>query len=89
MATDHDSEATMNPTRFRSPDNPIDWHDAARARAEDLRREAMADFWRGADAWLGSAWQRAERSARRLAHRRQRHLASHSTPAGCGPTGSA
>lgn len=62
----------MIPNRMPEIETVDDWHDAARARAEDLRREAMADFWRGADAWLGSAWQRAERSARRLAHRRQR-----------------
>lgn len=52
-------------------------HDAAHIEAEALRREAMADFWRGADALLGHAWSSADRSARRLAHRLRRHLAAH------------
>ncbi len=51
-------------------------HDAAHAEAEALRREAMADFWRGTDQLLGNAWTSAERSARRLAQRLQRRAAS-------------
>lgn len=47
-------------------------HDVAHAEAESLRREALADFWRGTDQLLVSAWTRTERSAWRLAQRLQR-----------------
>ena len=47
-------------------------HDQALRRAQQLRREAVDDFWRGADAaWaatLGGARRSAQRLARRLAH---------------------
>ena len=63
-------------------------HDRARAEALALRAQAMDDVWRGADALLGSAVQRVERSARRLnqAWRRHRHAgnAIAGTPAVCG-----
>jgi hypothetical protein len=47
----------------------------ARAEAEALRRAAMDDFWRGANAALATAAGSALRSARRLAHRLQRRRA--------------
>lgn len=48
-------------------------HDAARHEARRLRREAVDDFWRGADAVCAAAMDRAGRSARRLASRLARH----------------
>lgn len=48
-------------------------HDQALVQAEALRRAAMDDFWRGANAALATAAGGALRSARRLAHRLQRH----------------
>lgn len=44
-------------------------HDLARHRAQELRREAIGDFWRGADAVVASTADAVGRSARRLAHR--------------------
>jgi len=44
-------------------------HDLARCRADTLRREAMTDFWRGADAVLAQSTDAARRSAQRLAYR--------------------
>ena len=55
-------------------------HHAARIEAERLRREAIDDFWRGADALLSSAWVNARRSADRLAARLSRHSASRAAP---------
>ncbi len=51
-------------------------HDAARADAERLRREAIDDFWRGADAVLATAATGARRAAERLAYRLQRRFRS-------------
>lgn len=48
-------------------------HAAAHAEAERLRRAAIADFWRGADALLATATTQALRGTQRLAHRLQRH----------------
>ena len=52
-------------------------HDAARAAAEHLRREAIDDFWRGANAALQRSLQAGPahlaRSARRLEARLTRH----------------
>lgn len=48
-------------------------HDLARRRAQVLRREAVTDFWRGADAVLAATLGGAHRSAQRLAHRLARH----------------
>jgi hypothetical protein len=56
--------------------NPLELHrlhDAALREAERLRREAIADFWRGADAVVTTAATQALRGAQRLAHRLQRH----------------
>lgn len=47
-------------------------HDQARLEAEALRRAAIDDFWRGADAVLATAATQARRTAQRLAHRLQR-----------------
>lgn len=51
-------------------------HDQARQRAQQLRHEAIADFWRGADALLDDAATRARRAAERLAYRLQRRFRS-------------
>lgn len=45
----------------------------ARLRAQELRREAIGDFWRGADAVWAAGLDTAHRSARRLAHSLARH----------------
>ena len=47
--------------------------DRAYADAEALRRAALDDFWRGADAALSGVAARALRASRRLAQRLQRH----------------
>jgi hypothetical protein len=51
-------------------------HDRAHAEAEALRREALADFWRGGDALLVDAARQARRAAQRLAYRLQRRAAA-------------
>lgn len=58
----------------RIPDLPTlnALHDQARLEAEALRRAAIDDFWRGADAVLATAATQARRTAQRLAHRLQR-----------------
>ena len=56
-------------------------HAAARRRAEDLRREAIDDFWRGSNALLSNTMTRARRSAERLAARLTRH--AHLRSASC------
>lgn len=55
-------------------------HEAARIEAERLRREALADFWRGADALLTDSLASARRSAERLAARLTRHAALRAAP---------
>jgi len=60
-------------------------HQLARQRAQDLRHEAIDDFWRGADAaWaatLGGARRSAQRLAQRLAHHaRTRQARREATP---------
>lgn len=55
-------------------------HRAAHAEAERLRREAIDDFWRGADALLSTAFVTARRSAERLAARLTRHATLRSAP---------
>ena len=44
-------------------------HDLAKGEAVRLRGEAVGDFWRGADAVLGTTADTARRSAQRLAYR--------------------
>lgn len=48
-------------------------HAEALRRSQLLRREAIDDFWRGADAALAATVAGACRSAQRLAHRLARH----------------
>lgn len=48
-------------------------HDAARRRAGELRREALDDVWRGADAALVATLGSARRGALRLASSLARH----------------
>lgn len=48
-------------------------HDLARQRAQELRHEAIDDFWRGADAAWAATLTGARRSAQRLAHRLAHH----------------
>jgi hypothetical protein len=57
------------------PERLAELHDRALAEAEALRREALGDVWRGANAALASTGAQALRAARRLAHRLQRHRA--------------
>ncbi len=44
-------------------------HDLAKCEAVRLRDQAVGDFWRGADAMLGTTADTARRSAQRLAYR--------------------
>ncbi|WP_137894950.1 hypothetical protein [Ramlibacter sp. 2FC] len=55
-------------------------HDEARCLALELRREAMEDFWRGADAAFAATLSPAQRSASRLAQRLARHRRSRPAP---------
>ena len=48
-------------------------HDEALRRAQELRREAVDDFWRGADAVWSAGLATARRRAQRLAHSLSRH----------------
>lgn len=57
----------------RATDRLATLHDLAREQAEALRRAAIDDFWRGADAVLATAATRAQRAAQRLRHRLERH----------------
>ncbi|UUZ62086.1 hypothetical protein LP417_17420 [Polaromonas sp. P1-6] len=52
-------------------------HDLARRRAQVLRREAITDFWRGADAVLAATLGGAHRSAQRLVDSLVQRLARH------------
>lgn len=42
-------------------------------QAHELRAEAIAELWRGTDAWLGEAVDHARRAAERLAARLRQH----------------
>lgn len=57
-------------------------HELAKTEAVRLRDEAVDDFWRGADAMLGTTADSARRSAQRLAYRLARRVRDHaaSTP---------
>jgi hypothetical protein len=77
----------MNDTTHLTTDELNRLRDAARTRADTLRREAFVDFWRGADALLDRARLPAERSARRLAQRFRRWRSSLSAPNGASPSG--
>jgi hypothetical protein len=48
-------------------------HDEARRRADQLRDEAIDDFWRGANATLSAQVSAARRAATRLSQRLQHH----------------
>lgn len=74
----------MNPT------DPMQEHfrikELAKQQAQALRREAIDDFWRGADAAWAARLDTARRSAQRLAYRLARHAqgrAVTSQPAPC------
>lgn len=56
-----------------SPDDLGALHDLARRRAHELRREALDDFWRGADAAFAATLSSARQRAQRLAYRLARH----------------
>ncbi len=64
----------MNPL-LADPLRLNELHDRAHADAEALRRAALDDLWRGADAALAGAATGALRAARRFAHRLQRRRA--------------
>ncbi len=55
-------------------------HEQARRRAQELRREAVGDFWRGADAVWSAGLVSARRSAQRLAHSLVRHARTRQDP---------
>lgn len=55
-------------------------HDQARRLAHELRREAVEDFWRGADTAFAATLGTAQRSALRLAQRLARHRRSRPSP---------
>ena len=62
---------------FRSSDSPAalnSLHEQACRRARALRREAVGDFWRGADAVWSAGLATARRSAQRLAQSLARHV---------------
>ena len=63
-----------------SPEQLDRLHAAARRRAEDLRREAIDDFWRGSNALLSNTMTRARRSAQRLAAWLTRHAQLRTAP---------
>ena len=46
----------------------------AMERAHALRTEAIAEFWRGTDAWIGEAADHTRRAADRLAARLRQHV---------------
>ncbi len=61
-------------------------HSLARRRAQELRREAIGDFWRGADAAWAASLATARRSAERLAHRLARHAQLRRDQTGVAPS---
>lgn len=61
----------MNRSDAMQDDNRM--MELAKQRAQVLRREAIGDFWRGADAAWAASLATARRSALRLAHRLARH----------------
>ncbi len=62
----------MNAKHPRDGDCRI--REAAKRRAQELRREAIDDFWRGAHAAWTATLGGARRSAQGLAHRLARHI---------------
>jgi hypothetical protein len=65
-----------------NPADPLRFHrlhEQALAEAAALRREAIADFWRGADGLLASAATQLQRSGERLAQRLARHARQRAT----------
>lgn len=70
-------------TELRSSDSPAalnSLQEQACRRARELRREAVGDFWRGADAAWAAGLASAHRSAQRLAHSLARHARSRQEP---------
>ena len=68
------SENPMNPL---TPQERAALFDAAKLRAAELRREAIDDFWRDADAVLQRCLQDGTAAAARSARRLQARLARH------------
>lgn len=58
---------------FWTPDRLNIRHDLAHAEAQLLRREALADFWRGVDELLATPARQAQRAGQRWMHRLVRH----------------
>ena len=73
--------STPNDISSLNPKELSRLHDLARHRAQELRREAIGDFWRGADAVLTDAVTSAHRSAQRLGYRLARRAQGRSVPA--------
>lgn len=61
------------PSRVPPADSADAWIDAAKARAARLRREAIEDFWRAAEAMASRALRALSRRADRLVRRPARH----------------
>ncbi len=74
IVTHQEPNMPTAPTRpsVDAPDFAI-LHDQALRRAQELRREAVDDFWRGTDAAWSAGLATARRSAQRLAYRLARH----------------
>jgi regulator of protease activity HflC (stomatin/prohibitin superfamily) len=62
-------------------------HNEAHQQARVLRAQALADFWRGADALVHDAAHGAYRSAQRLAYRLARRRAAQTVAAANAPCG--
>lgn len=86
--------ATTNPSARPATLNPPQWpprsaaerdrlRDQALAEAAALRRAAIADFWRGADAWFSGAVGHTRRAADRLAARLHQHDKQRGEASGC------
>lgn len=75
---------TKPPSTRPTAVNPPEWpprtaaelnrlRERALQEAHALRSEAIAEFWRGSDAWFSSAVDHTQRAADRLAARLRRH----------------
>lgn len=70
----------IEPRDSYSPAALYSLHEQACRRARALRREAVGDFWRGADAAWSASLATARRSAQRLAHSLARHVRLRQAP---------
>ena len=76
--------STHSPHTMHQLYSAAEWntlHEQALQQAHALRREAWADFWRGADSVWSAGLATAQRSARRLSHSLGRHAQLRGGPA--------